>query len=324
MSATLRYLSGIQPSGQLHLGNWFGAISQHLEHQERGNSFYFIANYHALTTVQDAATLREYTFDVAASYLALGLDPSRAVLFRQSDVPEVTELTWLLMTVTGMGLLERAVSYKDKTARGLPTSVGLFNYPLLMAADILAYDSQVVPVGQDQIQHIEITRDVANAFNHLYQRPVFVIPEHKVNAQAHVPGLDGAKMSKSYGNTVPIFATGKDLKRRIMSIQTDATPLGDPKNPDTCNVFALYSLFATPDEKAEMAANYRRGGYGYGDAKLALLGKIEERFAVPREKRAALEKDRDAVEDVLREGARTAREVARKVTDRARSACGLT
>jgi len=321
--STPRFLSGIQPSGDLHLGNYFGAMVQHLGNQTAGDSFYFIANYHALTTIQDAARLRRNTFDVAASYLAMGLDPERATLFRQSDVPEVTELTWLLLTVTPMGLLERAVSYKDKVARGLPASAGLFTYPALMAADILAYDSNVVPVGADQVQHVEITRDMAGAFNRAFDKEVFVLPEARLNEARIVPGVDGQKMSKSYGNGIPIFLAGKALEKRVMSIVTDSTPVEDAKDPDGCTVYQLYSLFADAAEKAEMADRYRAGGMGYGDAKKALLAKIEAHFAAGRDRYAALQADPSYVEDVLGAGAAKARAAARAVVDRAREACGV-
>jgi tryptophanyl-tRNA synthetase len=321
--STPRFLSGIQPSGDLHLGNYFGAMVQHLENQAAGNSFYFIANYHALTTIQDAEVLRRNTFDVAASYLAMGLDPARATLFRQSDVPEVTELTWLLLTVTPMGLLERAVSYKDKVARGLSASGGLFTYPALMAADILAYDSNVVPVGADQVQHLEMTRDMAGAFNRIYDSEVFVLPEARLNEAKIVPGVDGQKMSKSYGNGIPLFLAGKKLKKRVMSIVTDSTPVEDAKDPDGCTVFQLYSLFASDDEKAALAERYRAGGMGYGDAKKALLEKVDAHFAPGRDRYAELQADPSYVEDVLRDGAAKARAVARQVVDRARAACGV-
>ncbi|MCB9890148.1 MAG: tryptophan--tRNA ligase [Planctomycetes bacterium] len=320
MQGRRRHLSGIQPSGLLHLGNYFGAIRKHIEEQDDG--FYFIANYHALTTTKDAEILREQTFDVAASYLAFGLDPQRATLFRQSDVPEVCELMWLLMTVTGMGLLERGVSYKEKKDRGIVPSVGLFAYPALQAADILAYDSDVVPVGKDQVQHIEFTRDMAQAFNRAYG-DVFKIPEYTLGTPEPVPGIDGQKMSKSYGNSIPIFASGKALKKLCSSIVTDSKELEDVKDPDTDTVFALYSLVASEVEIAEMAANYRAGGYGYGHAKMALKDAIEVRFAEAREKRAYFDSHRDEVEDVLRAGASKARAIARDVTDRARAACGL-
>lgn len=318
-----RYLSGIQPSGDLHLGNYFGAIRQHVANQVPGQSFYFIANYHALTTVHDAERLRALTFDVAAAYLALGLDPARSVFFRQSDVPEVTELTWLLLSVTPFNDLELAHSFKDKVARGLSRSGGLFVYPALMAADILAYDSTVVPVGADQVQHIEMTREMARLFNHHYGQEVFVLPNAELAEAAVVPGLDGAKMSKSYGNTIPIFLSGKPLKKLVMSMPTDSTPLEAPKDPDTCNVFKLWSLFATADERAALAARYRAGGFGYGEAKNALYQRIEDYFAGARGRFERLQQSRGDVEDVLRAGAQRARAVARATTDRARRAAGV-
>ncbi|MFH0947322.1 MAG: tryptophan--tRNA ligase [Planctomycetota bacterium] len=318
-----RFLSGIQPSGELHLGNYFGAIQQHVACQQAGRSFYFIANYHALTTIHDAARLRELTQSVAATYLACGLDPEKSVFFRHSDVPEVTELTWLLLTATAMGDLQRAVSYKDKIERGLPASAGLFIYPVLMAADILAYDSTVVPVGRDQVQHIEMTRTMARSFNDQYGSPVFTLPRHQLSKGAAVPGTDGAKMSKSYGNTIPLFLSGKPLKKIVMSIETDSTPLEGPKNPDTCTVFALYSLFASEEEKADLAGRYRTGNFGYGAAKKELLAKIEEHFADGRLRYEQLMREPSYVEDVLLEGARKARLVAREVVDRARKACGV-
>ena len=318
-----RFLSGIQPSGDLHLGNYFGAIQQHVACQTAGNSFYFIANYHALTTVHDGDQLRDLTRKVAATYLACGLDPERSVFFRQSDVPEVTELTWLLLTATAMGDLQRAVSFKDKIERGVPASAGLFTYPVLMAADILAYDSTVVPVGKDQVQHVEMTRAMARSFNDQYGAQVFRLPRHQLSKGAAVPGLDGAKMSKSYGNTIPLFLSGKPLKKLVMSIETDSATLEEPKDPETCTVFALFSLFADEPEQAELADRYRAGNFGYGQAKQALLEKIEQHFADGRQRYDQLIGDFSYVEDVLTEGARKAREVAREVTDRARSACGV-
>lgn len=318
---TKRYLSGIQPSGELHLGNYFGAMEQHLAHQD--NAFYFIASYHAITSLHDPAELRARTFDVAASYLALGLDPARAVLFRQADIPEVTELTWLLLTVASVGLLERGHSYKDKQARGLESSGALLTYPVLMAADILAYDSDVVPVGQDQKQHVEMCRDIAGSFNARYGAPVFKLPDVRFSEAPYVPGIDGAKMSKSYKNTIPLFATGKALKERVMNIKTDSKGLDEPKDPDTCNVFALYKLFAAAAERDEMAARYRAGGYGYGHAKKALLEVIEARFADARARRARYDQRPSEVEDVLVEGARRARAVAQGVTERALRAAGV-
>lgn len=315
-----RFLSGIQPSGLLHLGNYFGAIRKHVENQ--ADAYYFIANYHALTTVQDAEQLRHNTFDVAATYLACGLDPSRAVLYRQSDVPEVCELMWMLMTVTGAGLLEKGVSYKDKKARGIHASAGLLTYPVLQAADILAVDAEVVPVGSDQVQHIEFARDMAASFNHLYG-DVFTLPGYQLGTPVPVPGIDGQKMSKSYDNHIPIFMRGKALKKRVMSIKTDSTPVEDPKDPTTCTVFELYSLFADDTEKAAMAESYRGGNYGYGHAKLALLEKVNDFFGPMRDRRDYYERHPQQVEEVLVEGAKKARAVARATTDRARAACGL-
>ncbi len=319
----MRILSGVQPSGKLHLGNYFGAIKQHIELQDQGEAYYFIANYHALTTIQDAARLRDNTLDVAATYLALGLDPARATFFRQSDVPEVTELTWLLATVTGMGLLERAHSYKDKVARGLQSSVGLFCYPILMAADILAYQSDLVPVGQDQVQHVEMTQDMGDYFNNAYGCQVFRRPEYRLNKTAKVPGTDGQKMSKSYGNTVDIFATGSELKKSVMGIVTDSTPLEEPKDPSKCTVFSIFSLFGTPAEQEDLASRYRKGGFGYGTAKKELLAKIDTFFAPYRERRQHLLSHPSEVEEVLFAGARKARTVARQTLDSARTACGL-
>jgi tryptophanyl-tRNA synthetase len=317
-----RILSGVQPSGKLHLGNYFGAVKQHIALQDEGICFYFIADYHALTTLQNPKQLAENTRDVALDYLALGLDPAKATFFRQSDVPEVTELAWILSTITNMGLLERAVSYKDKIDKGIEASVGLFTYPLLMAADILIYNSHVVPVGQDQVQHIEITADVAGKFNRAYGE-VFVIPTYRLDKGAKVPGIDGQKMSKSYGNTIEIFAEGKALSKTVMSIVTDSTPVADPKDPNKCNVFALYSLFATDEEREALAARYRAGGMGYGDAKKMLLEKIDKYFAPARERRKELAKDLDQVEAVLRDGAKRARAEAQKTMEKVRQAVGM-
>ncbi len=319
----MRVLSGIQPTGRFHWGNYFGAIRQYIALQDNEQAFYFIADFHALTTIRDAARLREYTYEAAVDLLALGLDPAKATLFRQSDVPEVTELAWLLMTVTPMSWLEKCHAYKDKLARGLPADVGLFAYPALMAADILIYDSQVVPVGSDQKQHVEITRDMAQRF-HSYYGEVFTLPEaYILDESAKVPGIDGEKMSKSYNNTIEIFEPPKKLRKKVMSIKTDSTPLEAPKNPDTCAVFALYRLFATPEQQAELAERYRAGGMGYGEAKKLLYEAAMDYFAEARERRAQLEQQPDFVEDVLRTGARKARSKAQEVLARAREACGL-
>ena len=329
MTAEKRILSGIQSSGVLHLGNYFGAIKQYIEMQDEGEALYFIANYHALTTIQDGERLRDLTRNAVLDLLALGLDPQRAVIFRQSDVPQVTELTWVLSCVTTKGLLDRATSYKDKVQRGLTPNVGLYTYPVLMAADILIYRSHVVPVGKDQKQHLEMTRDMATYFNEAFNTDLFPLPEPRFNRFTRVIGTskdaDGnfMKMSKSYGNTIDIFSEGKKLKKSVMSIQTDSTPLEDPKDPEKCIVFNLYRLFATPDEQEEMAARYRAGNYGYGDAKKALLEKINETFGPLREKRRELEADPDYVEDVLQQGALRARELASETMTLVRETVGV-
>lgn len=318
-----RVLSGVQPSGKLHLGNYFGAMKQHIEGQFQYESFIFIANYHALTTLQDPDVLRDYTRDVALDYLALGLDPTRATLFRQSDVPEVCELTWILSTVTGKGLLERAVSYKDKVAKGIPASMGLFCYPVLQAADILIYRSDYVPVGKDQLQHIEMTADMAGSFHSAYGCEVFVLPQAKLNEAAIVPGIDGEKMSKSYGNSIDLFEDAKSARKKIMGIKTDSTPVDEPKNPETCNIFALLKLFCPPQEVMEWEEKYRKPGMGYGESKKRLAELFEERFGPAREKRAELVKDPSTVEDILREGGKKARAVAQGVMEEVRRACGI-
>ncbi len=318
-----RVLSGIQPSGDLHIGNYFGAIRQHIALQDENDCFYFVANYHAMTSIKDKEALEKATFQVALDYLALGLNPERATLFIQSDVPEVTELAWILSTVTPMGLLERAHSYKDKLAKGISPNHGLFAYPVLMAADILIYDSEVVPVGKDQKQHLEMTRDMAEKFNHLFGE-TFVIPEELIMPEvAVVPGIDGQKMSKSYGNTIEIFADYKTLKQKVMSIVTDSTPLEEPKDPDKSNVYALYKLFATPEEDAEMREKFLRGGYGYGHAKKELLEKIWTYFEPARKRREELLADPMQVHRVLQAGAEKARAKAREVMQRVRKNCGI-
>ncbi|HQL50203.1 MAG TPA: tryptophan--tRNA ligase [Kiritimatiellia bacterium] len=319
----MRILSGIQPSGKLHLGNYFGMMRPALQLQERGEAYLFIANYHALTSVHDRERLKQDTWDVALDFLACGLDPVRTVFFRQSDVPEVHELAWLLSAVTPMGLLERCHSYKDKIAKGIAPSHGLFAYPVLMAADILIYQSNVVPVGRDQKQHVEVTRDLALKFNNEFGE-VFTIPEPFIPDEvAVVPGLDGQKMSKSYGNTIELFGDMKETKARIMKIVTDSKGLEEPKDPSACNVFALYKLFADDVRRQEMEANYRGGNYGYGHAKKALAAAFEETFAPFRARRAELQAHPDYVEEVLRNGAERARAEAAKTLDRARDAVGL-
>ena len=318
-----RVLSGIQPTGRFHWGNYFGAIRQYIELQDAGDAFYFIADLHALTTVRDPDRLRGLVRDAALDLLALGLDPSRATLFVQSDVPEVAELTWLLMTVAPMGLLERCHAYKDKKTRGLPADAGLFTYPVLMAADILAYDADIVPVGEDQVQHIEVCRDLAGAFNHVYGH-VFRLPKPRlVEGGAKVPGTDGQKMSKSYENTIEVFEEPGVQKKKIMRITTDSRPVDEPKVPETDHLYQLYALLAPPAEAADMAETYRRGGFGYGDVKKAVVAAAADYFAEARQRRAELGADPDRIDAVLAAGAERARAVAAEVLDRARSACGL-
>jgi tryptophanyl-tRNA synthetase len=323
MTPAMRYLSGIQPSGIPHLGNYFGAMRQHVARQAGNECFYFIADFHALTTVQSAQDLRAFTRELAADYLAVGLDPARSVFFRQSDVPEVTELAWILGTVTPFGLLERCHSYKDKLAKGIHPSFGLFAYPVLMAADIIIYDSQRVPVGEDQIQHIEVTRDIAGHFNQTYGETL-VLPEHEVEpATGVVPGIDGKKMSKSYRNTIEMFAPEKEIRKRVMAITTDSRTVEEPKEPEKNPIYQLYLLMASPEESDAMAARFRAGGYGYGDAKKELLGKILDYFGPFRAARERLLADPGALESVLREGAARARAVAGATLDRVRRAVGI-
>jgi tryptophanyl-tRNA synthetase len=319
----MRVLSGIQPTGRFHWGNYFGAIRQYIDLQHGNEAYYFIANLHALTSIRDRDQLAQYTRDAALDLLALGLDPTKATLFVQSDVPEVTELTWLLMSITPMGLLERCVSYKDKVSKGIAADAGLFTYPVLMSADILIYDSDVVPVGADQIQHIEVARDIAGSFNHLFGE-TFVLPKYKVlESAAKVPGTDGEKMSKSYNNTIEIFEEPKALRKKIMRITTDSRPMDQPKEPETDHLFQLYSLFATDAQRDEMAALYRRGGFGYGQVKTALADAAEHYFAAPRAKRAELAADPARVAGILAEGAQRARKKAAEVLARAKKACGV-
>jgi len=319
----MRVLSGIQPSGRFHLGNYFGAIRQYIELQEGNQAYYFIANLHALTSTRDRELLERLTLDSALDLLALGLDPAKAVLFVQSDVPEVTELTWLLSTVTPMGLLERCHAYKDKVQQGLPADHGLFAYPVLMAADILIYDADKVPVGQDQKQHIEVTRDIAARFNHLYGE-VFHLPDpYILEHVATVPGIDGMKMSKSRDNTIGIFEDPKAVKKKVMRIVTDSRTVEEPKDPAACNVMALLRLVAEADEITQWEDRYRKGGVGYGEAKKRLALLLDEQFAPARARRGELEKDPDTVHDILRDGGRRAREKAAEVLDRASRACGV-
>ena len=319
----MRILSGIQPSGTLHIGNYFGMMRPSIELQARGECFYFIADYHSMTSLTDPEKRRANTLNVALDFLACGLDPQKSVFYRQSDLPGVCELTWIIGTLTPMGLLERAHSYKDKTSRGISPNFGLFAYPVLMAADILLFDTNIVPVGKDQKQHLEMTRDMAIKFNLTYGETL-VVPEERISeAVATIPGLDGQKMSKSYGNTIEIFGDPKATRKRIMSIVTDSKPLEAPKDPDTCNVFQLYKLFATPEQQADLAARYRAGGLGYGTAKKELADLFEAHFAPMRAKRAELAANPDYVERVLQQGAAKARALAAETVRKARRAVGL-
>jgi tryptophanyl-tRNA synthetase len=322
----MRILSGIQPSGALHIGNYFGAIRQYIALQEGNEAYYFVANYHALTSVRDAARMRQYVFDVLVDLLSLGLDPERATLFVQSDVPETTELAWLLTSVTPMGWLEKCVSFKDKIQQGIPAEHGLFAYPVLQAADILLYDADLVPVGQDQKQHLEITRDIAERFNHVYGGggEVFRLPKpYILENVAVVPGLDGRKMSKSYNNTIEIFDDPATIRKKVKRIVTDSTPVEAPKNPDTCSLFALFRLFAPDDELAEVERRYREGGIGYGEMKNRLGEAMVQHFTPARERRADWVAHPERVAQVRAAAADRARATARVVLDRARAACGL-
>lgn len=319
----MRVLSGIQPTGRFHWGNYFGAIRQYLDLQNGNEAYYFIANLHALTTLREPTLLRQNSLDAAIDLLALGLNPEQATLFLQSDVPEVSELCWLLMTQTPMGLLERCHAYKDKKAKGLPADAGLFTYPVLMAADILAYDADVVPVGEDQVQHIEVCRDIAGAFNHRFGE-VFVMPKARVlENTARVPGTDGEKMSKSYDNTIEVFEEPKAARKRIMRIQTDSRPVEQAKEPDGDHLYQLYSLFVDDERRAAMADLYRRGGFGYGEVKKALADAAESFFADARQRRAEFAADPVTVQRILLDGANRARRKASSVLLRAQRACGM-
>ena len=319
----MRVLSGIQPTGRFHWGNYFGAIRQYIELQKEAEAYYFVANLHALTTVRDPEVLRQNTLDAALDLLALGLDPERATLFVQSDVPEVSELTWLLMTGAPLGLLERCHAFKEKKARGLTADAGLFTYPVLMAADILAYDANWVPVGEDQVQHIEVCRDLAASFNHDFGE-TFVLPQARIlQASAKVPGTDGEKMSKSYNNTIEIFEDVKSMRKKVMRMVTDSRPVDQPKDPETDHLYQLYALFAEPAACAEMAALYRRGGFGYGEVKKALADAAESYFAAARARRKELAAHPDRVHAILADGASRARRKAAAVLDRATGACGV-
>lgn len=319
----MRILSGIQPSGRLHVGNYFGMMEPSIELQDQGEAFYFIADYHSLTTVHDPNQLRKNVRDVAIDFLACGLDPEKAIFFRQSDVPEVTELSWLLSTVTPMGFLNRCHSFKDKTDRGFEASHGLFAYPVLMASDILIYDSNIVPVGDDQKQHLEVTRDIATKFNNLYG-DVFVIPEPNIRKEkAKVPGIDGQKMSKSYGNIIEIFGAEKKIRKKIMSIITDSTPVEDPKDPNQSIIIDLFNLVGSTEDVEVMKSDFLKGGIGYGDFKKRLFEAFWDYFQPMRQKRDELSEDLNYVDNVLQTGAEKAREAAKLTLKRARKACGI-
>jgi tryptophanyl-tRNA synthetase len=326
---SMRILSGIQPSGVLHIGNYFGMMRPAIALQAEGEAFYFIADYHALTSVRDPKALRENIRRVALDFLACGLDPERAALFRQSDVPQVTELAWILSTIAPMGLLERSHSYKDKLARGMPPSVGLFSYPVLMAADILIYDSDVVPVGKDQKQHIEITRDLAVKINETFGQSepdvrIFKLPEPRIQAATEVvPGIDGQKMSKSYGNNIDIFGDEKEMRKRVMSIVTDSTPVEAPKDASRSTIFQLYSLVASKSEIAGMRERFQKGGTGYGDFKKELFEKLWEYFTPMRKRREEILADKSYIDNVLARGAERANQIANQVMERVRQAVGL-
>lgn len=324
MVRAMRTLTGLQPSGKLHVGNYFGAMEPAVKLQEQGEAFYFIANYHAMTSVRNPDELREYTRELAVDFIACGLDPERAVFFRQSDVPEVNELAWILSTVCPLSLLEKCHSYKDKVAKGISPSHGLFAYPVLMAADILLYDSNQVPVGKDQKQHLEVTRDLAGKINDAYGEGTLVVPEPIIRDNvAVVPGLDGQKMSKSYHNTLPLFGDEKPSKKLIMRMVTDSTPVEDPKPVDSSLILPLFRLFAEDAAYEEMLAQHRSGGTGYGDFKKRLAEAYWDYFEPMRSKRDALMADPGYVDGVLAAGAEKARQAANVVLDRVRKAVGI-
>ncbi len=319
----MRILSGIQPSGKLHIGNYFGMMKTMISHMENADLYVFIVDLHALTSVHDRDRLAQGTVEAAADFMALGLDPDKCTFWVQSDVPEVCELTWVLSTMAPMGLLERCHSYKDKIAKGISPSHGLFSYPILMAADILLYQAERVPVGKDQKQHLEVARDIAQKFNNEFG-DTFVVPEPAIDEQtAVVPGIDGQKMSKSYDNTIPIFMEGKGLKKQVMAIQTDATPVEEPKNPDTCNLYKIFTLFASPERLAEVRDLYVNGGAAYGYLKLELLELITDRFAEARARKNEFLADPGEVRNIMRRGADKARQKALPTLELVRDKVGL-
>ena len=318
-----RILSGIQPSGSLHIGNYFGMMKQMIKHQNSSELFCFIVNYHAMTSLHDGNELKKNTIEAAIDFLALGLDPDKSIFWIQSDVPEVMELSWILSCHTSLGLLERSHSYKDKISRGIVPNAGLFTYPVLMAADILLYDANIVPVGKDQKQHIEITRDIAGSFNNMYG-DIFVMPEGEISEEISViPGIDGQKMSKSYGNTINIFDDEQTLKKKVMKIVTDSTPVEDPKDPDSCNLFSIYKFFADDAMLSDMKERYLKGGTGYGQVKKELLEVLVEYFKPYRENRKQFENDHGAVYRILQNGADKARAVALVTLKRVKDAVGI-
>jgi tryptophanyl-tRNA synthetase len=328
MKGNMRILSGIQPTGILHIGNYFGMMRPAIGLQDEGEALYFIADYHALTSLRDPLALRENSRRVALDFIACGLNPDKAALFRQSDVRQVTELAWILSTVTPVSRLELAHSYKDKIARGAPAAAGLFTYPVLMAADILIYDSDIVPVGKDQKQHLEIARDIATRINETFgskrEGRVLKLPEARIQAQTEVvPGIDGQKMSKSYGNTIDIFADEKEMRKRVMSIVTDSTAVEAPKDPDTSTIVQLYTLVASKEEAEEMREQFRKGGRGYGDFKKLLFKKLWDYFAPMRKRRDEILRHKDYIESVLAQGAGRANSIADGVMKRVRQAVGL-
>jgi tryptophanyl-tRNA synthetase len=328
MKGNMRILSGIQPTGILHIGNYFGMMRPAIALQDEGEALYFIADYHALTSLRDPLALRENSRRVALDFIACGLNPDKAALFRQSDVRQVTELAWILSTVTPVSRLELAHSYKDKIARGAPAAAGLFTYPVLMAADILIYDSDIVPVGKDQKQHLEIARDIATRINETFgskrEGRVLKLPEARIQAQTEVvPGIDGQKMSKSYGNTIDIFGDEKEMRKRVMSIVTDSTAVEAPKDPDTSTIVQLYTLVASNEEAEEMREQFRKGGRGYGDFKKQLFEKLWDYFAPMRKRRDEILRHKDYIESVLAQGAGRANSIADRVMKRVRQAVGL-
>jgi len=319
----MRVLSGIQPSGSLHLGNYFGMMQKMIAYQQDAELFCFIANYHAQTTVSDGKVLARGTLEAAANFLALGLDPDKSTFWVQSDVPEVQELTWVLSNFTPMGLLERCHSYKDKVAQGIKPNHGLFAYPVLMTADILLFQSDRVPVGKDQKQHLEVARDIAIKFNNEYGE-IFTIPEAEIDEDvAIIPGLDGRKMSKSYGNTIDLFLDDKALRKQVMRIVTAPIPVEEPKDPDACNVYKIYRLFLNKEEDEALRARYRAGGLGFGEVKQELFEKIRDTFAPYAEKRRELLDNPDSIREALRQGAEKARYVATRTMRKVRKKSGL-